>query len=377
MNKIIVLGAGMVGKAIAYDLSKKYEVTVVDMDSNALEICKTKCKVNTINHKISNNRDIQDIVTDFDLVISAVPGHLGLETLKNIIEAKKNVVDISFMPEDFMVLDDLAKKNGVIAITDSGVAPGMPNIILGHHSEGMKINNFEYLVGGLPKERKFPFEYKAPFSPIDVIEEYMRPARAKFNNQIISSQAMSDPEMVYFKGVGHLEAFNTDGLRSLLTSFPAIPNMKEKTLRYPGHIKLIKALKEAGFFNHETIMIDAYEIKPIDFTNKILFNNWKLKPFEEEFTVMRIIMEGIHEGHQKRITYDMYSEYDKTSDMSSMARTTGYTATAMANVIINGLYKNKGVNPPEWVGKNEAAYNYIIQYLSERGIEYNSKTEKI
>ena len=232
------------------------------------------------------------------------------DTLKTIIESGKNVVDISFFGEDALTLDDLAIKMNVTAIVDCGVAPGMGNMILGYHCETMQVENFECLVGGLPLVRKLPFQYKAPFSPIDVIEEYIRPARYVENGNVITKPALSDSEMVDFDEIGTLESFNTDGLRSLIKTMK-IPNMKEKTLRFPGHIDLIKALKSAGFFSSDFIEIENNKIRPIDVTCKILFDQWKLSPEEEEFTVMRVTIEGIKDGQRKKIVYNLLDRYDK------------------------------------------------------------------
>ena len=309
------------------------------------------------------------------MVICAIPGFLGYETLKSIIEAGKNVVDISFFPENSFDLNALAKEKNVTAIVDCGVAPGMGNIILGYYNEKLKLNDFECLVGGLPKVKKWPFCYKAPFSPIDVIEEYTRPARYVENGVTVTKEALSDCEYVDFEGVGTLESFNSDGLRSIIFTMPHIKNMKEKTLRYPGHVEYVKVLKESGFFSEEKVNIRGAEISPLDFTSKILFNEWKLGDTEEELTVMRISLKGTNKkGIEKTIVYNLHDEYCSKTNTSSMARTTGYTATAAANMFLEGLFNKKGIFPPELVGKHENCFNYILNYLKQRNIHY-TKTE--
>ncbi|MFO8067708.1 MAG: saccharopine dehydrogenase C-terminal domain-containing protein [Bacteroidales bacterium] len=377
MKKILVLGAGMVGKAIAVDLCKNNKVTSVDLDQNALKMLTDNYPVQTRTFNVTDNKALSELVSDFDFVISAVPGHLGYETLKTIIEAGKDVVDISFMPEDFMDLKEAAASKGVTAIADCGVAPGMPNLIAGYYNEKMKIESLEYVVGGLPKERRYPFYYKAPFSPVDVIEEYTRPARYKENDKILVKPAMSDVEMMEFDKVGTLEAFFTDGLRSLLDTLDKIPNMKEKTLRYPGHIELMKILKKAGFFSDNPVSVNNTEMSPLDFTSKILIDNWKLEPDEHEFTVMRIIIDGLLDNKEKRITYELYDEYDTVTALSSMARTTGFTATACAELVLEGIFDKKGVYPLELIGAHEEAFFFIIDYLKERNVIYNKKVTDI
>ncbi|MFP4025726.1 MAG: saccharopine dehydrogenase family protein [Thiohalospira sp.] len=375
MKKIIILGAGMVGKAMAIDLSKKYKVKSIDIDSDALKFLSSHYPIETEQLDVDHEKKLSDAIKDFDLVISAVPGFLGYQIMKNVILNKKNLVDISFLPEDVLDLDNLAKKNGVTVIMDCGVAPGIPNFIAGYHNEQMKIENFEYMVGGLPKVRSFPFEYKAPFSPCDVIEEYTRPARYVENGKMVTKPAMSDTELIEFEKVGTLEAFNSDGLRSLIYTLNNIPNMKEKTLRFPGHIQMIQALKSAGFLDCNPLKIKGKEIVPFDFTSEILFNAWELNPDDEEFTIMRVMLQGEEKGVKKEIVYDLFDEYDREEKISSMARTTGFTATAAADMLLNKVFSKKGMFPPELIGKYPECFNYIMDYLKERNVIYN-KTER-
>jgi lysine 6-dehydrogenase len=370
MSKITVLGAGMVGKAIAIDLAKKHEVTSADIDAASLNYLTGNYGIHTKIVDVTDKTAIADVVKDADIVVSAVPGFLGLHTLLTLIACKKNMVDISFMPEDILPYRKLAVENNVTVITDCGVAPGVPNLIAGYHNGQMKIEDFEYMVGGLPKCRIFPFEYKAPFSPCDVVEEYTRPARYLENGLLVTKPAMSDLELLDFEPVGTLEAFNSDGLRSLLYTLNNIPNMKEKTLRYPGHIRMIGALKAAGFLDKAPITMDGKSIVPFDFTSRILFNAWKLGSEEPEFTIMRVIVQGTEKGIKRKIVYDLYDEFDTVEKISSMARTTGFTATAAATMILNKVFTEKGMFPPEMVGSDPVCFEFIMNYLKQRDINY-------
>ena len=197
MKNIIVLGAGMVGSAIAIDLSKKYNVSLTDFNQDALmKAYQKSSNLKTFLLDVTNKSILQKTIKDFDLVVCAVPGFLGFETLKSIIEAENDVVDISFFSENSLELDALAKEKNITAIVDCGVAPGMDNIILGYYNEKMKLTDFECLVGGLHKVKKWPFCYKAPFSPVDVIDEYTRPSRYIENGEMITREALSDCEFV-------------------------------------------------------------------------------------------------------------------------------------------------------------------------------------
>jgi lysine 6-dehydrogenase len=369
--QIAILGAGMVGRAMAIDLAAKYKITSFDISNHSLQLLAEKSnKIRCIQTDLSDYKNYSTLLKPFDFVISAVPGFMGYKTLEAIITAGKNVVDISFFPEDVLQLDTLAKKHNVTAIVDCGVAPGMSNLILGYYNSLMQIDSFECMVGGLPKKRVKPFEYKAPFSPVDVLEEYTRPARYLENGNIVIKPALSDAELIDFAKVGILESFNTDGLRSILFTMKHIANMKEKTLRYPGHIDLMKGLISAGFLNTVTVNCKGQQIKPLDFTAALLFEQWKLGSTEEEFTLMTIDIKG--EG--KYIRYQLYDEYDAVTQTSSMGRTTGYTATAALNMLAKNIFTGKGVFPPELIGGDAVCFNYIIQYLQERNVVY-SKTE--
>jgi len=369
--KIAILGAGMVGRAMAIDLASNYAVTSFDINDTSLQLLKQKNDaIVTVKADLSDHGSYKSLLKDFDFIISAVPGFMGYRTLEAIINIQKNAVDISFFPENALELDQLAKEKNVTAIVDCGVAPGMSNLILGFYNERMKVTDFECLVGGLPRKRVYPFEYKAPFSPIDVLEEYTRPARYVENSHIVTRPALSDAELIDFEKVGTLESFNTDGLRSLLFTMSHIPNMKEKTLRYPGHIDLMKGLIKAGFLNSTPISFKGQRISPLEFSSALLFDQWKLGETEEEFTLMRINISN----EEKRISYHLYDEYDAATQTSSMSRTTGYTCTAAVNLLNQKLFTAKGVFPPELVGKDEACFNFMLDYLKQRNIHYR-KTE--
>ncbi len=376
--KIAVLGAGMIGRTIAIDLSTSFDVTSVDKNAASLEILRAQHPaLKTLQFDLTDAAQYNSLLQPFDIVVTAVPGFMGYNTLQQIIEAGKNVVDISFSPEDMLQLDGLAKERNVTAIVDCGLAPGMSNFILGRYNEEMKIENFECYVGGLPRLRKKPFEYKAPFSPVDVIEEYTRPARLKENGQIVTKPALSEIELMDFDEIGTLEAFNTDGLRSILDTMKHIPNMKEKTLRYPGHSALIIALQRSGFFDTAPVAFGGMTISPLAFTSSILFNEWKLSPGEEELTIMKVIVEGLAENKKRRITYTLLDRYDPNTQTSSMARSTGYTATAGAHLLINQLFTAKGVFPPEKIGSNIACFEYVLKHLKERNVMWEKDDHQI
>jgi lysine 6-dehydrogenase len=368
--KIAVLGAGMVGRTIAKDLATKNDVTSFDISENNLSLLQGIARINTVAADLMAYDQYAQWLEKYELVVCAVPGFMGYKALEAIIRSKKNVVDISFFPEDALELHELAVENGVTAIVDCGVAPGMSNLVLGRYNELMQVKSFECMVGGLPKQRIKPFEYKAPFSPVDVIEEYTRPARYVENGHVVTKPALSDAELIDFEYAGTLESFNTDGLRSILFTMKHIPDMKEKTLRYPGHIDLMIALQKAGFFSTESLQVKGKEIVPLDVTSRILFDQWKLGAEEPEFTLMNIVVKGIMNGKETTVRYFLYDEYDPATKTASMSRTTGYTCTAAVNMLAEELFTQKGIFPPELVGKDEKCFEFILNYLKERNVVY-------
>ena len=382
-KKIIVLGGGMIGSAMCADLSNDYDVTCADYSTDVLKSIASKIKVKTLQCDFSKAEEIKKAIAPFDLVIGAVPGFLGFEVLKTIIESKKNCVDISFFPEDALLLDELAKKNNVTVVVDCGVAPGMCNMMAGYHYKRMKMTSYECLVGGLPVVRTKPFEYKAPFSPVDVIEEYTRPARYIADGKLVTKEALSEPELLNFEQVGTLESFNTDGLRSLALTMPDVPNMKEKTLRYPGHIDLMRIFRESGLFSKEKISLPlgegrggAAEVSPLEIFSKLLFKEWKYQPGEEDFTIMRVTIEGEEANQKVKYVYDLYDRYNKETGMMSMARTTGYTATAAVRLVAENKFTRKGISPPEYVGEDQVCFDFVVKYLEDRKVFYKKEVFK-
>jgi lysine 6-dehydrogenase len=370
--RIAVLGAGMVGRAIASDLSREHSVISADIDTEALELLARRASVETMQADLTLPSSIERAVSGCQMAVNAVPGFMGYAALETLIGLGMNVVDIAFFPEDSAPLDALAKQKGVVAVTDMGVAPGMCNVILGHHNSTMKVDSYHCIVGGLPVRRTWPWEYKAPFSPCDVIEEYVRPARFRENGADVVRPALSDPELVEFPGIGTLEAWNSDGLRSLLRTMPDVPCMKEKTLRWPGHIEKVRMLRESGFFSTEPLHVNGVAVSPLEFTSRVLFSeaNWKLGPNEPEFTVMRIDIEGERQGKRVSVRWSLYDQYCRETGFSSMARTTGYACTAAVNAVARGLYSKAGLSPAEFLGSHGECFSFMLEYQRARGVVY-------
>ena len=378
MKKVLVLGCGLVGRPIACDLAKdaNFRVSIADVDKSKLEAVKNK-KIQLIEADLGSEKTVTELLKDFDFAVNATPGFMGFKSLEYCIKSGTDTIDIAFYPENPETLDDLAKEKNVRVICDIGVAPGMSNLLTGYAASKLdEVENVKIYVGGLPKKRILPWEYKAVFSPTDVIEEYTRIARVVENGKIVEKLPLTEIEHIDFDHLGTLEAFNSDGLRSLLWTIKA-KNMVEKTLRYSGYANKIKFLTDNGFFNTDKISFKGGEVSPLELTSKLLFEQWKLNKNEIDTTTMRIFVDGKKDGKYSRYTFDLYDEADSETSVHSMARTTGYTASVTLRMLNSGLYSKTGITFPEELGKNQKIVDFILDGLKQRNIIYNQTATTI
>ncbi len=374
----IVLGAGLVGGPMALDLADDphHRVTVADVSRAALaRLTARQPRLETAEVDLSDADRVSSLVRDADLVLSAVPGPMGFATLRAVIEAGRDVVDIAFFEEDPFALDESARERGVTAVVDCGVAPGMSNMLCARAAEELdQVDSALILVGGLPVERRWPYEYRAVFSPIDVLAEYTRPARLVEHGRVVVRDALSEVELVEFEGLGTLEAFNSDGLRTLATTLDA-PSMKEKTLRYPGHAERMRMLRESGFFGQQPLDVGGTRVRPIDVTAALLFEQWRLGEGEADLTAMRVEVTGRGGGRPQRHVWTLLDRPDPADGVHSMARTTGYTATAVARLVASGGYRDPGIRPPEFIGRDAGRVRTVLAELADRGVVYRHAVE--
>jgi saccharopine dehydrogenase-like NADP-dependent oxidoreductase len=369
MHKLTILGAGRVGSTMALDLARdgEFQVTVADRSEAALARLAVR-GIHVLAADLSHPEGVRAAVQGADLVVGAVPGAMGFRTMEAVLQTAKPMVDISFFEEDPFQLDALARAGDLVAIVDAGVAPGCGNLILGDLEPQLdRVTRFQCLVGGLPVVRTWPYEYQAGFSPADVLEEYTRPARYVDHGEVVVRPALSEPELVDFPGVGTLEAFNTDGLRTLLHTVDA-PFKQEKTLRYPGHAEKMRVLQATGLLDRTPLDVAGVQVAPLDLTARLLFPLWQMAEGDEDFTIMRVTVEGIRDGAAQRRVFNLLDRYDRATGTSSMARTTGYTCTAMVRLVASGGYRRPGISPPEWVGREPGCWPFIRSELARRGV---------
>lgn len=336
---VLILGAGNIGRVVAYDLAKDFDVTVADIDDRALD--KVRDYAVPLKFDVMKD-DVISLMEKYELVVDTLPGKFGFYILKSAIKAGVDLVDVSFMPEDPMHFE-----GNITVVVDAGFAPGLSNVVLGHiYKELGELDDALIRVGGLPKDPQPPLYYTSTWSPEDLLEEYTRKARIVRDGKIVEVEPLENISSVKLENY-EFEEFLSDGLRTLLYTIPA-KNMEERTLRWPGHLEKMKVLKELGLFepeNREMIL-------------KVLLS---LMKDGDDFCIMEVYGKG--RGKEMR-----YFMYDEARDFTSMARVTGYTAAVIARIVMDGELEN-GIIAPEYLGMNDAVYHRILELLKDKGIE--------
>ncbi|MFZ0966205.1 MAG: saccharopine dehydrogenase family protein [Candidatus Bathyarchaeia archaeon] len=372
--KVLILGCGNIGSVAAEDLDKSLSsIQVVVADKNetrAKDVAERigKGNVSWIQLDVTNHSKLANALKDFDLVMGFLPGKLGYRLTKACIDAGKDLVDVSYMSENPLALTDNAIKASVIIVPDCGLAPGISNILVGHAAAELdKVQAVHIMVGGLPEKPVPPLDCVITWSPENLIDEYMRKARIVKEGKIIEVEALSGLEEIEFPEFGKLEAFYTDGLRTLPQTITDAYDMWEKTLRYPGHAEKIKLLKTLGFFEEEQIDVDGVAVSPRKLTVK-LFEQKLRKPEIKDIVALKVEVSGVKNGMQTRYVYHLLDHYDEKRGITAMARTTAYSASIIAQFMLKKALKEKGVVPTEKIGKNNALFQLFLDELEKREI---------
>lgn len=378
VKKAVQLGCGLVGNVIAADMMEDFDVTVVDLNTAALEALKKKFPaVKTVTASATDAGALAPILEGADVVTAGVPGRFGHAMMRAVIDLGYNLSDISFMPEDFEELSEDARSKGVTVVPDMGVAPGMSNFLMGRGAALLDEVERAYIyVGGIPKDPQPPFNYQVTWSARDVIEEFTRPARYVENHELVTVEATSGLFLKDFPGLGTLEVFYTDGLRSLAKNIKA-RDMGEMTMRWPGHVEQMRLLRSMGMFDETPRMLGGKEVVPLDVTADLLFPMWKMDPEkgDRDLTVMRVEVEGFKGKDHVTHTWDLLDEFDTKSWNTSMSRCTGCSCAIFARAIAAGLIKEKGVLPAEKLAGDDALYSFVMTEQRKRGIVYTESVK--
>ena len=368
--KVIVLGSGKIGSVMAKDFSKTgAKITMSDISLDRAEKAAQEIGADYTEIDTADYPDLVRKLQEFDLVLGALPGDYGFPALKAAIEARKNMVDVSFTPEEPLTLNKDSKDAGTTIIPDCGVAPGLSNLLVGYSASRLdKVEKAEIMVGGIPEILVPPLDYTITWSADGLIDEYIRDVNIIQEGKKIQVPALSGLENIQFPDVGTLEAFYTDGLRSLASSFPDVDNMYEKTLRYPGHVEKIKLIKELGFFSEDPVTVLGSEVTPKLVTARLLERSlWK--PEIGDLLAMMIEVTGIKNGKKKGFKLTVLEYQDHETGISAMARTTAYTASIVAGLLADGYVKEKGVIPMEKLGQDHSFVKKLFSELSKRDVE--------
>jgi saccharopine dehydrogenase-like NADP-dependent oxidoreductase len=374
--KVIVLGAGKIGSVIAKDFSKRRpELTLGDIDIQRAKEAAAEVGGDSLIFDTSNFDQMVQTISDYDLVIGALPGDYGYRALEACIDARKDVVDVSFTPEDPLELDEGAKKSKVTIIPDCGVAPGLSNLLVGYGASMLDtVEEAKIMVGGIPEKKVPPLDYTITWSADGLIDEYIRDVSIIKDGELVQVPPLSGLEEIEFPRVGTLEAFYTDGLRSLVKSLPNAKNLYEKTLRYPGHVEKVKILRELGFFSEEPIRVGGSKVIPKFISARIFEKSLSMTDIGD-LLAMKVQVSGQKDGESCGYSYLVLEYYDHESEISAMARTTAYTASIVAGILVDGGIRKEGVIPIESIGKDHDLVKKIIRELGKRDVEV--KEEKI
>ncbi|MGQ9864134.1 MAG: saccharopine dehydrogenase C-terminal domain-containing protein [Bacteroidia bacterium] len=354
MPKVKVVGAGRMGQLMARKLFQAgWEVMAYDAHPAALETLKSL----GIATYVASWEEVP--LQQGDYFLSALPGSIGWRWVQKALSVGAKGVDISFFPESVAGLEKAAHSSAVVAV-DVGLAPGITHMLTGFLQAQKPLEKALFYVGGLPQKRLWPTDYQVVFSLSDVIDEYVRPVHLRRNGKEETLPPLSELELRFIPELGTLEAFLTDGLRSLLRL--PIPTLMEKTLRYPGHAQWMAGLKALGFFSEEPI---EEGIVPRGFTEKILGRAWKQGFQDQDIVVLE--MDFTFEDGENRL-YRLVDFYDTTTGTTAMARTTVYPALGVFFWIAQND-PPPGLYTPEKIGTEIGAWESVQNFLRQEGLQ--------
>jgi len=364
-----VLGSGLMGSVIGWDLARSEgvdSVVVADIDPERLKSVKKRAPGKRLSTELLNMKDRKKVVSflkGFDVAASALPHGAVHPSDVAAVEAGARMVNVAFEDEQ-MGLDAQARKTGALLIPGCGVAPGLGGVLLSHGLEQIGGGDEGHiLVGGLPQNPLPPYDYHLVFSIVGLLREYIDDARVFKNGKLLRVRPFSTVESYEFPApIGRLEGFCTDGLASLVYTMKGMKTLDEITLRWPGHAEKMGLLMESGFFSKEKVRAGDVEASPLEVSWAVLGR--KLSEGDpRDMTVMRVIAKG----RKGSVVYDMVDRYDEKNGVSSMGKTTGYTASIVTQMLGSGEVKGRGTVPPE-VAVQGKRVEHLLAELNRRGV---------
>ncbi len=348
---ILVLGGGQQGRVIAVDLARSLAHARVDVADVRAPALPPLANLRWVEADLSDAGALARRLHGYDMAVGALPSRFGYGALQAAVEARRPIVDVSFCAEDPLSLDADARRAGVAVLPDCGLAPGLTHLCAGRAARDGTPDAITMYVGGFAQDRTLPYGYCNTWSLDDLLEEYVRPARIRRDGAEVELPAFADLDLVDVPGVGQLETFLSDGLRTILQTFPGVRDMAERTMRWPGHVEAVKPLVAAGNFVEEFRARCAVN-PPLDLV-----------------AMMTVVRRG---ATTQRAT--LVDRYDPATGMTAMARTTALTTSAVAQWVAQGGGGAPGVRPLELVGGDEAAYGAITGALARHGVNVRWET---
>jgi lysine 6-dehydrogenase len=366
--KFLVVGAGMMGSAAAYDMARQPDVLSVTLaDADLRRAREVAARINHIHgdRKVkaivldaSNEKSAAHAMKGHDATLSAVPYFLNLGLAKAAIEARCHFADLggnNTVVRQELALSAKAEKRGVAIAPDCGLSPGMASILGGElvNRLGGRADALRLYVGGLPERPVPPFHYQLVFSVEGLINEYVEPARILRKGKLVTIEPLTEPEEFHMDGFSPLVAFHTSGGTSTLPeSFEGrVGECFEKTLRYPGHFDLLCELKALGLFSGEKMKIGKVQIAPRALMSKVFEGKFASKGpdvcimrLEAHESVRTPGVRGLLGGRLKgRVaTFTLVDHYDPKTDMSAMMRTTAFPASIVTQMLASGAISKRG-----------------------------------
>lgn len=375
--KIAVLGSGLMGGVVAQDMARSQgvdSVVVSDVDEERLAAVKRRSGSRKLSVEVIDIKDrkkTERFLKQFDVAVSALPHGVVHSSDLAAVASGTKMVNVAFEDEQ-MELDEAARKTDALLIPGCGLAPGLGGILLVHALEELGGGDEGHiLVGGLPQIPQPPFGYKLVFSIVGLLREYIDDARVFRDGRLVKVRPFSTVETVEFPApVGTLEAFCTDGLASLVYTMKGMRILDEKTLRWPGHAERMGVLQESGYFSKDKLKVGDVELSPLEMSWAVLAK--KLAEGDpHDMTVMRVIAKS----ETGEFVYDMVDRYDDRTGVTSMGKTTGYTASIVAQMVGEGKIQGRGTLPPE-KAVGGPLVETLLSELRKRGVDVKARSRK-
>jgi lysine 6-dehydrogenase len=374
--RMLVLGAGLQGSACAYDLLQNPEVKEVRLADLHTDHLAPFLAPYSGKRLIFTPLDVRDkeavlaLMRQCDAAMSAIPYYFNYDLAALAVEAGVHFADLGGNTEIVFkqkTLDVQAKKKDITIIPDCGLAPGMVNILAEHAINQLDtVESVRIFVGGLPQHPEPPLNYQIVYSLEGVLDYYTTLSWVLRGGKRTQVKALSEIEAVRFDGsVGELEGFHTaGGLSTMAFRYEGkIPTMEYKTLRYPGHARIMEAIRELGLLELTPVDVKGMKVVPRDLVVAAMGPRLT-KPEAYDLVALRVVAEGKKGGKPKKIGYELVDYYDEKTDISAMERSTGYSLSITGQMQARGEIGKAGVFTPD---EAIPAEKYISE-LKKRGV---------